>query len=75
MRETLPAPRLAGVHPDLDALTSQPFSYPEVGVTRDGELPPGAHHAVRSVVVGSGRAAFGRAVAAVFDWAPQRAAC
>ena len=57
---------------DLDRLATAPFSYPEVGATRDAELPPGYAHGRREAVVGSGRAAFERAVAAVFDWRVQR---
>ena len=60
-RETEPA--------DLSAV---PFTYAEVGATRDAELPAGYDHVERSVVVGSGTAAFERAVAAVFDWRMQR---
>ncbi|SHN63842.1 Uncharacterized protein, UPF0548 family [Geodermatophilus obscurus] len=50
-----------------------PFTYAEVGATRDAELPAGYQHVERSVVVGSGPEAFERAVAAVFDWRMQRA--
>ena len=57
---------------DLDRLASAPFTYPEVGATRDGELPAGYAHGRREAVVGEGRAAFDRAVAAVFDWRMQR---
>jgi uncharacterized protein (UPF0548 family) len=53
-------------------LVGVPFTYPEVGATRDAELPAGYQHVVRSVVVGSGTAAFERAVAAVFGWRAQR---
>lgn len=72
MRWTVPAHRLGGVPPDLAALVDAPFTYPEVGATRDGSVPDGVHVVRREAVVGSGRAAFDRAVAAVFDWAPQR---
>jgi uncharacterized protein (UPF0548 family) len=53
-------------------LVGVPFTYAEVGATRDAELPAGYDHVERSVVVGSGTAAFERAVAAVFDWRMQR---
>jgi uncharacterized protein (UPF0548 family) len=58
----------------LDQLADAPFTYPEVGATRDGGLPAGYDHLVRSVVVGSGRNAFDRAAAAVFRWSAQRGA-
>ncbi|SCX38213.1 Uncharacterized protein, UPF0548 family [Klenkia marina] len=58
--------------PRLAALTDAPFTYAEVGATRSGELPAGVHVARRRAVVGRGDDAFDRAVAAVFDWAPQR---
>jgi uncharacterized protein (UPF0548 family) len=57
---------------DLGRLATAPFTYPEVGATRDGELPPGYAHGGRTAVVGHGAAAFERAVAAVFDWRMQR---
>jgi uncharacterized protein (UPF0548 family) len=53
-------------------LAGVPFTYAEVGATRDAELPAGYDAVERSVVVGSGPAAFDRAVAAVFDWRAQR---
>jgi uncharacterized protein (UPF0548 family) len=59
---------------DLHALAGAPLTYDEVGATRSGPLPPGYAHSEHSAVVGSGQAAFDRAVAAVFDWRAQRAA-
>ena len=59
---------------DLDRLADAPFTYPEVGATRAGPLPPGYHHGEHSAVVGSGPAALERAAAAVFGWRAQRAA-
>ena len=59
---------------DLDRLAAAPFTYSEVGATRSGRLPAGYHHGEHVTVVGSGRASFERAVAAVFDWRAQRAA-
>jgi uncharacterized protein (UPF0548 family) len=53
-------------------LAGAPFTYPEVGATRDAELPAGYDHVERSVVVGRGDEVFQRAVAAVFDWRAQR---
>jgi uncharacterized protein (UPF0548 family) len=68
--------RLAGVGLlrvlDPADLTDVPFTYPEVGATRDPVLPAGYDTVERSVVVGSGTAAFERAAAAVFDWRMQR---
>jgi uncharacterized protein (UPF0548 family) len=53
-------------------LAGVPFTYPEVGGTREAALPAGYDSVERSVVVGSGTAAFERAAAAVFDWRAQR---
>ena len=57
---------------DLRALAAAPFTYPDVGGTREAVLPPGYAHIERSAAVGSGEVAFRRAVAAVFDWRMQR---
>jgi uncharacterized protein (UPF0548 family) len=57
---------------DLDALARAPFTYPDVGATRGGALPAGYRTARHAAVVGSGRAAFERAAAAVLDWRAQR---
>ena len=57
---------------DPAALREAPFNYAEIGGTGAAELPAGYRTATYSVVVGSGRAAFDRAVAAVFDWQAQR---
>ena len=54
---------------DLDGV---PFTYAEVGATRQPTMPAGYDHVERSVVVGTGTAAFERAAAAVFDWRAQR---
>jgi uncharacterized protein (UPF0548 family) len=53
-------------------LVAAPFTYAEVGATRDAELPAGYDTVERSVVVGRGEEVFARAVAAVFDWRAQR---
>src|SRR4051794_1585898 len=60
--------------PDLAALTDAPFTYAHVGGTASTAMPEGYRHAERSVVIGSGHAAFERAAAAVFDWRAQRGA-
>ncbi len=83
MLRTLPAGRgTAGDTDDVGLLrrttllqlADAPFTYPEVGATQDPTLPAGYHHVERSAVVGSGRAEFDRAAAAVFRWAAQRGA-
>jgi uncharacterized protein (UPF0548 family) len=58
--------------PDLAALAEVPFTYTAVGGTRVGERPAGFHVAGTSVVLGSGRATFERAAAALFDLRAQR---
>jgi uncharacterized protein (UPF0548 family) len=58
----------------LQQLADAPFSYDEVGATRDGALPDGYDHVEREHVVGSCREQFDRASAAVFRWAAQRGA-
>ncbi|MGY1751649.1 DUF1990 family protein [Blastococcus sp. SYSU D01042] len=57
---------------DPASLRDAPFSYPEVGATGEAGLPDGYRRATYSSVVGSGRADFERATAAVFDWRAQR---
>jgi uncharacterized protein (UPF0548 family) len=57
---------------DLGRLARLPLTYAEVGATRTGQLPDGYAHLTREAVVGSGRAAFERAAAAVLDWGAQR---
>jgi uncharacterized protein (UPF0548 family) len=58
----------------LEQLADAPFTYPEVGGTRHGALPAGYDHVDREHVVGSGRAGFDRASAAVFRWTAHRGA-
>src|SRR4051812_42150304 len=58
--------------PDLGALATAPFTYPDVGGTRRRRLPAGYAHLERTAQVGSGEAAFRRAADAVFDWRMQR---
>lgn len=57
---------------DPAALTGTPFTYPDVGATGAAELPAGYRTATYARVVGSGRADFERASAAVFGWRAQR---
>jgi uncharacterized protein (UPF0548 family) len=58
----------------LPQLADAPFTYAEVGATREGPLPAGYDHVERAEVVGTGRGAFDRAAAAVFRWGGQRGA-
>jgi len=58
----------------LQQLADAPFSYAEQGATRDAALPAGYDHVEREHVVGSGRADFDWASAAVFRWTAQRGA-
>jgi uncharacterized protein (UPF0548 family) len=58
--------------PDLDALATAPFTYPDVGGTRRARLPTGYAHMERTAPVGRGEPAFRRAAHAVFDWGMQR---
>ena len=57
-----------------EQLADAPFTYPEVGATRDDALPAGYDLVQRSHVVGAGRPQFDRAAAAVFRWTAQRGA-
>jgi uncharacterized protein (UPF0548 family) len=59
---------------DLAALADAPLTYDAVGAARRGEVPDGYRGDLRSAVVGSGRADFERAAAAVLDWRAQRGA-
>jgi uncharacterized protein (UPF0548 family) len=59
---------------DLAALSDAPLTYAAVGVARTGEVPDGYRGDFRSAVIGSGRADFERAAAAVLDWRAQRGA-
>ena len=58
----------------VQQLADAPFTYAEVGGTRDGALPAGYDHVEREHVVGAGREQFDRASAAVFRWTAQRGA-
>jgi uncharacterized protein (UPF0548 family) len=55
-------------------LRDAPLTHAPEGAARSGEMPDGFRGAHRRVVVGSGRADFERATAAVFDWRAQRGA-
>ena len=52
----------------LAELAAAGLTYPEVGATRGGPLPPGYGHVVRDVVIGQGRAAFTRAAEGLLTW-------
>jgi uncharacterized protein (UPF0548 family) len=58
----------------LQQLADAPFSYPEVGGTRESALPAGYDHIEREHRIGAGRADFDRAGAAVFRWTAHRGA-
>lgn len=57
---------------DPASLADVPLNYPEVGGTGAAELPAGYRTGTYSAVVGSGRADFERATAAVLGWRAQR---
>jgi uncharacterized protein (UPF0548 family) len=59
---------------DPARLLDAPLTYDAVGTARSGDVPAGFRGAQRSAVVGSGRADFERASAAVLDWRAQRGA-
>ena len=52
--------------------TSSALTYPEVGATLGDVLPSGYDHVRRSAFIGSGRAEFERATAALMAWQVQR---
>jgi uncharacterized protein (UPF0548 family) len=59
---------------DPARLLDAPLTYDAVGTARSGAVPDGFRGAHRSAVVGTGRADFERAAAAVLDWRAQRGA-
>jgi uncharacterized protein (UPF0548 family) len=61
-------PSDARVHRLVAAAAERPFSYPEVGATRDGAAPPGYPLNPHRVRLGAGRELFDRARAAIFAW-------
>jgi uncharacterized protein (UPF0548 family) len=59
---------------DLHALEELPLTYPEVGATAAGQLPPGYDHQAVSAQIGTGRERFDQAGDAVLHWGMQRGA-
>ncbi|GAA4936487.1 DUF1990 family protein [Actinoplanes utahensis] len=55
-------------------LLNAPFTYAEVGATREAPLPAGFRHVRRDVPIGEGRETFERASAALLDWRMHRGA-
>lgn len=56
---------------DLDTLADLPLTYPEVGATAAGQLPPGYNHLSIASQIGSGRQRFEHAAASVLHWGMQ----
>ena len=55
-------------------MTTEPFTYPEVGATRGGRLPCSGYHLMRiRSRIGAGGSVFAAAGAAVLDWRMHRA--
>jgi uncharacterized protein (UPF0548 family) len=52
----------------LAGLANTPFTYEEVGSTRDSTLPAGYDHILRDARLGTGRAVFERAADQLFSW-------
>ncbi|OIN82183.1 DUF1990 family protein [Mycobacterium malmoense] len=59
---------------DLAALEELPLTYPEVGATAAGQLPPGYGHLQLETQIGTGRQRFEQAADAVMRWGMQRGA-
>jgi uncharacterized protein (UPF0548 family) len=59
---------------DLAALEELPLTYPEVGATAAGELPPGYGHLRAETQIGTGQERFDQAADAVMHWGMQRGA-
>ncbi|QUR67138.1 DUF1990 family protein [Mycobacterium spongiae] len=59
---------------DLDALADLPLTYPEVGATAAGQLPPGYSHLSVVTQIGTGDQRFEEAADAVMSWGMQRGA-
>lgn len=59
---------------DLAALRELPLTYPEVGATAAGELPPGYGHLRVETQIGTGQQRFDQAADAVMHWGMQRGA-
>lgn len=54
--------------------TGGPFSYPQVGATRSGAVPPGYRRLHRNTELGHGQARFESAATALLGWRMHRAA-
>jgi uncharacterized protein (UPF0548 family) len=61
-------------HDEARALREAPFTYAEVGATREGSLPIGFHHLARSRPVGRGEERFAHVAEAVLGWRMHRGA-
>jgi uncharacterized protein (UPF0548 family) len=59
---------------DIEALAQLPLTYPEVGATASGDLPPGYNHLRIEAQIGTGRACFEQAADSVMHWGMQRGA-
>lgn len=59
---------------DLTELATQPLTYREVGGTAAAQLPDGYHHIAARTRIGTGRARFEQAAAAVLRYGMQRGA-
>ncbi|BBX74074.1 DUF1990 family protein [Mycobacterium shinjukuense] len=59
---------------DLEALAELPLTYPEVGATAAGQLPPGYGHLSVTTQIGTGQQRFDEAGDAVMHWGMQRGA-
>ncbi|CAM4436178.1 hypothetical protein MB901379_01921 [Mycobacterium basiliense] len=59
---------------DLDALADLQLTYPEVGATAAGQLPPGYGHLSVSAPIGTGRDRFEQAADSVMHWGMQHGA-
>lgn len=59
---------------NLEALADLQLTYPEVGATAAGRLPPGYHHLSASTQIGTGRERFELAADTVIHWGMQRGA-
>ncbi|GAA1607964.1 DUF1990 family protein [Actinoplanes couchii] len=55
-------------------LLNTPFTYAEVGATREAPLPPGYRHVRRDIRIGDGPEVFDRAATALFGWRMHRGA-
>lgn len=58
----------------LDALEALPLTYPEVGSTAAGQLPPAYGHLHVQTQIGTGQQRFEQAADAVMHWGMQRGA-